>query len=358
MSRVFVGLSGGVDSAVSAALLKEQGHDVTGVFIKIWQPEFIECTWRSERLDAMRVCVTLGIPFREIDLSEEYKKEVADTMIAGYARGITPNPDVLCNRAIKFGMFLQWARKEGAEMVGMGHYARVEEERPGHWALKRGIDTGKDQSYFLYQLGQAELSRALFPVGGLFKTEVRTHARRFNLPVAEKPDSQGLCFVGDVDMRSFLKRFIPVERGAVCLQDGTVVGEHDGAVLYTIGERQGFRVKEAGPWYVTETKVTNNTITVSKDKKDTMRTAIALDTIHWIDGLPALPRTCSAQVRYRGDVVSVEIKKDAHGARAEFSSPQILAEGQSLVLYDGDKCLGGAIMRYDGTDARDSGNKS
>src|SRR3989344_87208 len=164
--KVFVGLSGGVDSAVSAALLKEQGHDVTGVFIRIYRPEFIECTWKEDRLDAMRVCAALSIPFREIDLSDEYKKEVVDSMIADYQRGITPNPDVLCNRVIKFGAFLDWALREGADKIATGHYARVA-ERAGEFELLRGKDTGKDQSYFLYRLTQKELRHVLFPVGAL-----------------------------------------------------------------------------------------------------------------------------------------------------------------------------------------------
>jgi tRNA-specific 2-thiouridylase len=344
MARVFVGLSGGVDSAVSAGLLKAQGHEVTGVFIKIWQPEFIECTWRTERLDAMRVCVHLGIPFREIDLSEQYKKEVADEMIAGYARGVTPNPDVLCNKSVKFGMFLKWALEQGAEKVAMGHYAQVE-ERESAWILRRGIDTEKDQSYFLYQLGQHELSRALFPVGGLRKTEVRTLAQKMNIPVAQKADSQGLCFVGDVDMRTFLKRFIATERGAVLDTQGKVIGEHDGAVLYTTGERQGFRVQSPGPWYVVSHDIQANTITVSKEKTQAMRTECVIDTPHWIGELMTLPLTCEVQVRYRGERVGVTIKGENGGCIAVLERPQTVAQGQSLVFYDGDKCLGGAIVR-------------
>lgn len=345
MARVFVGLSGGVDSAVSAGLLRQQGHDVTGVFIKIWQPEFIECTWRQDRLDAMRVCVTLGIPFKEVDLSETYKKEVADEMIQGYARGITPNPDVLCNKAVKFGIFLKWAREEGADMVAMGHYARVVEDRPGHWELLRGVDPQKDQSYFLYKLSQQELSRALFPVGALFKSEVRTLAETFGLPVAQKPDSQGLCFVGDVDMRTFLKRFVPVQPGVVLNTEGVVIGTHDGAVLYTVGERQGFRTTVPGPWYVISTDVTTNTIRVSRERSDTARREVSVDTVHWIGGPGLLSFSCDAQVRYRGEKVAVTVETVEGVTTARFATPQVVAQGQSLVFFNGDKCLGGAVVR-------------
>src|SRR3989338_2371760 len=187
--NVFVGLSGGVDSAVSAALLKEQRHDVTGVFIRIYRPEFIECTWKEDRLDAMRVCAALSIPFREIDLSDAYKKEVVDSMIADYKAGITPNPDVLCNATIKFGAFLAWARKQGADKIATGHYARVAES-VGKYELLRGKDAGKDQSYFLYRLTQKELQHVVFPVGDMLKSEVRQKALQLNLPVANKHDSQ------------------------------------------------------------------------------------------------------------------------------------------------------------------------
>jgi tRNA-specific 2-thiouridylase len=206
-NTVFVGLSGGVDSAVSAALLKDAGHSVVGVFIKIWQPEFLECTWAKDRLDAMRVAAALGIPFREVDLSQEYKRDVVGEMIRSYSAGETPNPDVTCNRAIKFGAFASWAHDQGADAVATGHYARVRKTF-GEAQLLRGVDSAKDQSYFLYQLSSRDLLRVMFPVGEMKKDAVRAKARRFNLPVAAKADSQGLCFVGDVSMRDFLKRFI------------------------------------------------------------------------------------------------------------------------------------------------------
>lgn len=356
MTTVFVGLSGGVDSAVSAALLKEQGFDVTGVFIKIWQPEFIECTWREDRLDAMRVAVALQIPFREVDFSEKYKEEVVDTMVADYARGITPNPDVLCNRVIKFGHFFRWARENGANMIATGHYAQIEKfgfTKPEYSGfvnpnlLMRGKDPNKDQSYFLWQLRQEELSRALFPIGGLTKSEVRALAKKFGLPNAEKHDSQGLCFVGDVSMEEFLARFIPLSRGAVTDVRGNTVGEHRGAALYTIGQRHGFTMRGSnaeGAHYVISADTSANTIMVSPNRLDAARTEIALENIHWIGEPPVLPFECEAQARYREAPVRVRVEKKDGGSRVVFFEPHIVAPGQSLVLYKGERCLGGGTI--------------
>jgi tRNA-specific 2-thiouridylase len=342
--QVFVGLSGGVDSAVSAALLKEQGKKVTGVFIKIWQPEFTECTWREDRLDAMRVCAALDIPFLEIDLSEEYKKEVVDKMVRDYGKGITPNPDVLCNRAVKFGAFAKWARKEGASSIATGHYAR-KHDAAGHFELQRARDTAKDQSYFLYTLTQEDLKHVLFPVGELQKTQVRKEAVRFELPVARKPDSQGLCFVGEVSMRDFLARFLPVESGPVRSRDGKVIGEHEGAALYTIGQRHGFSTGGAQEaHYITRIDVEKNTLYVSPKREDAARTSLVLEEITWVHHEPAQWRGLRAQARYHEEPVSVKLeKKNSHFA-AIFDTPHIASPGQSLVLYDGDTCVGGGVI--------------
>ena len=343
MAKVFVGLSGGVDSAVSAALLKEQGHDVVGVFIKIWQPEFIECTWKQDRLDAVRVCAALNIPFRELDLSEIYKKNVIDKMIADYAAGRTPNPDVLCNREIKFGAFAAWAKENAAHKIATGHYARIGEEG-GHFKLLRGADPQKDQSYFLYRLTQGDLSHTLFPVGGLLKSEVRKLAQKFELPVAHKPDSQGLCFVGDVSMKDFLKRYITVGDGDVVDGAGTIIGRHEGALLYTRGQRHGFG-SQKGPYYVVEVDVQKNVLRVSKNRADAAVSLVALTDRHWIHHEPNLPLTINAQARYREEPVAVTLSRDKKGALlAAFAPPHIAARGQSLVLYDGETCLGGAVI--------------
>jgi len=352
--KVFVGLSGGVDSAVSAALLKEQGYDVIGTFIKIWQPEFIECTWREDRLDAMRVCAALGVPFCEIDLSEEYKREVVERMVRDYAQGITPNPDVLCNQHIKFGSFAQWAKEQGAHAIATGHYAR-KREVGGHLELLRARDLSKDQSYFLYRLTQLDLARAMFPIGGMLKTDVRALARKFDLPIAQKPDSQGLCFVGEVSMAEFLKRFIPVERGAV-LCDGEVVGEHEGAALYTIGQRHGFALRltpgaEASPYYITSTDVAKNQVHVSARREDAERPSCPLTDVHWVYREPELPCAVRVQARYHEQSVGATIRKEPHGFVATFGSPHIASPGQSLVFYqpsgrtdEGDICIGGGVI--------------
>lgn len=360
---VFVGLSGGVDSAVSAMLLKERGFNVVGVFIKIWQPEFIECTWAADRLDAMRVCVALGIPFREIDLSEDYKKSVVERMVSGYARGITPNPDVLCNRHIKFGSFWEYAKKEGADLIATGHYARISSpeskyygfRKPliysglrNHYILLRGSDKNKDQSYFLYLLGQGDLARSIFPVGDLTKNKVRDLAHRARLPVAVKPDSQGLCFVGDVTMKEFLSRFMPLKKGAVLDENGSPIGTHDGAQLYTIGQRHGFlitrRTQNTGVHFVTGSNVKKNTISVSENLSDVTRRNAIVDNMHWITGEPAYPFEALVQTRYREVPIASSISKNGETVTVSFQEAHIVSPGQSLVLYDGDKCLGGSVI--------------
>ncbi len=350
--RIFVGLSGGVDSAVSAALLKEQGYDVAGAFIKIWQPEFLECTWREDRLDAMRVCATLGIPFREIDLSNEYKQEVVDALVRDYARGVTPNPDVLCNLHIKFGSFAEWAKAEGAQGIATGHYAR-KREVGGHVELVRAHDLSKDQSYFLYRLGQLDLARTMFPVGGMLKSEVRVLAKKFNLPVAKKADSQGLCFVGEVSMAEFLKRFISVVPGPV-LCAGTVVGEHEGAPLYTIGQRHGFSAPQdsaSHPYYVVGTDIAQNHVYVSARREDAERSTALLHDVHWVYREPKLPYTVHVQARYHEQGVGATLTKEGSDFVATFEHPHIVSPGQSLVFYqqagtsdEGDVCLGGGVI--------------
>lgn len=349
---VFVGLSGGVDSSVSAALLKEQGYAVVGVFMKTWHPDFLPCTWESERVDAMRVAAHLGIPFLTFDFEDEYRNEVADRMIREYRAGRTPNPDVLCNRAIKFGAFMERARALGADYVATGHYAQISADAEGKQKLAAGADVHKDQSYFLWMLRQDDLSRTLFPVGGMQKDMVRKIAKKFKLPTAEKKDSQGVCFLGELDMKEFLGHFIPPQPGAVLDRHGAVIGTHRGALFYTLGERHGFvitkKTEHDTPQYVVAKDVVANTITVA-DKAMEIATSgttkVTLDDVNWIGDRPN-PRTqYLAQGRYHGEFVACTVEQNNDGmTQVIFDEPVLVASGQSLVLYEGEVCMGGGVV--------------
>lgn len=346
MKKVFVGLSGGVDSAVSAALLKEEGFDVTGVFIKGWQPDWLPCTWRDERRDAMKVCIALDIPFLFLDLEKEYKQAVVDKMLAEYKAGRTPNPDVLCNREIKFGSFWEKAQDLGADFIATGHYARVERKN----ALLEGRDKEKDQSYFLWTLTKHDLDHVLFPVGHLEKKEVRELAKKFKLPVAEKKDSQGICFLGAVSMEDFLSHYIDTKPGRVFNTDGVVIGRHKGLIYYTIGERHGFEVTkkspQSGPFYVVAKDIKTNSILVSDDEKEILEHSprvIELKSANWINEPES--EELSARIRYRGEKLPCALKLSGKKLLAEFEYPvRGLSLGQSIVFYRGEECLGGAVM--------------
>jgi tRNA-specific 2-thiouridylase len=341
--KIFVGLSGGVDSAVSAALLTRAGHEVVGAFIKIWSPEFLECTWREDRIDAMRVAVALGIPFREIDLSQDYMREVVGDMIEKYQSGITPNPDVLCNRFIKFGAFKAWALAEGAEKIATGHYARCGQRSDVH-TLLRSPDPGKDQSYFLYRMTQDDLAHAVFPVGGMYKREVRALAQEFDLPVSKKHDSQGLCFVGDVSIPEFLSRYIDLKRGPVVDTAGREIGEHDGVALYTVGQRHGFRTTTNTPHYVVSGDIGSNTLVVSAEKADTLSRSATLSDVHWIGETPGEGETLEAQTRYHAAIAHATLTPKGADWQVAFDKPELLSPGQSVVLYRGDECVGGGVV--------------
>lgn len=359
MAKVYVGMSGGVDSSVSAALLKEAGHDVTGVFIKTWHPEFLTCTWREDRNDAMAVCAKLGIPFETLDLEEAYKRDVADYMIEEYRAGRTPNPDVMCNRFIKFGGFFRYARENGAEYVATGHYARLRREAPStkhqiaNIELLAGVDHNKDQSYFLWTLSQDVLQHVLFPIGGYTKPEVRELARKFDLPVAEKKDSQGVCFLGKVEMRDFLKRYIEEKEGEVLSVSGEVIGTHEGSFYYTRGQRHGFLVTKKtpndAPYYVIDKNIEANTITVSNDPRGENDTHVSLEVelehTSWANGEPQehTPYTC--RFRYRQRLESCSVTYVEGKTWVVFDTPvPSLNPGQSLVIYDGEICLGGGVI--------------
>lgn len=382
-------MSGGVDSSVSAALLIDAGYDVTGVFIRTWQPDFIQCTWRDERRDAMRVCAHLGIPFLECDGESAYRDNVAMYMIEEYRAGRVPNPDVMCNREVKFGVFWAFALAHGADYIATGHYAQVLQglnpwttrgsapvdrdsraSTPVDHQLLRGIDPAKDQSYFLWTLTTDDLAHTLFPVGHLPKTEVRKLAEKYNIPVATKKDSQGVCFLGEIDMKEFLQHYIKTENGNVLDTTGKVIGHHDGALLYTFGERHGFTITEKTDhdkrYYVVAKDIPNNTITVSDSQNETVGQSTHIPVIRTIwridisnDELGVVPQGSAggptpgqsgtniytAQIRYHGENLpcNIEIKNETE-AVIVFESPVLVAPGQSIVVYSGEVCVGGGIV--------------
>jgi len=340
--KVFVGLSGGVDSSVAALLLKNEGYDVVGVFIRTWQPDFIECSFRADRLDAMRVAAHLDIPFLECDAEAEYKSAVADYLVSEYKAGRTPNPDIMCNREIKFGVFWQFAKDHGADLIATGHYARNEERK-----LKRAADPAKDQAYFLYRLTSDDLAHVLFPLGCMKKTEVRKLAEKSKLPTAEKKDSQGICMLGDLDIKEFLAHYIPEARGDVLNTEGEIVGYHQGAVYLTLGERHGFTVTKKTPnderYYIVAKDTEKNTITVSNAAPaaaGAARSSYTLKNLTWVGAVPQEEKTYTAQIRYHGEYLPCIIKD----TEVIFETPVLAASGQSIVLYDGDTCLGGGII--------------
>ena len=338
---VFVGLSGGVDSGVTAALLKEQGARVTGVFIKGWYPPGMPCTWAADRRDAMRVAARLQIPFHTLDASEAYKSGVIDYLLREYAEGRTPNPDVMCNREVKFGAFYEFAKRAGADLIATGHYARV--EHADGVRLMRGVDPAKDQSYFLWAVPKDALSMTVFPLGSYTKGETRALAARFNLPNATKRDSQGICFLGSISVEEFLKRELGSTPGVAHDADGNTVGTHEGATLYTLGERVRLADAPAGPWYVVAKDMRANTLTVAHAPETVHRAeAISLASCNWLQEVPA--GTYSAQYRYHGPIIPGTLVQDAATFKPE-NIAEPLASGQSLVIYDGDTCIGGGIMR-------------
>lgn len=346
--KIYVAMSGGVDSAVSAALLKERGYDVVGVFMNVWQPDFIVCERGDDRREAMRVAAKLGIPFEVFDFEDAYKKHVVDYMITEYKEGRTPNPDVMCNKYIKFGLFFERARTEGAECIATGHYARISKENE----LMMGVDKNKDQTYFLWTLNQEHLAHTLFPVGELKKKEVREYAKKFELPNAERKESQGVCFIGEFDMKEFLRHYIKEEKGDLLNTAGEVIGWHNGALFYTIGERHGFTVTKKTPhdtpYYVVDKNVEKNTLTVS-DKKEQLKKAqksVVLYNVNFINGeTPSPNHTYYARVRYRQPLEPCTLK-EKNGYTVVFEKPQTgVASGQSLVLYDGEVCLGGGVIQ-------------
>ncbi len=352
--RAFVGLSGGVDSSVSAALLKKQGYNVTGVFIKVWQADFLPCNWKEERRDAMRVCAHLKIPFKTLDLSKEYKKDVVDYMVSEYKAGRTPNPDVMCNKYVKFGGFFDWAMEQGADYVATGHYAKILNLKSKISNLAQAKDKNKDQSYFLWNLTKKQLTHTLFPVGHLEKPEVRKLAKKFGLNTAEKKDSQGLCFIGKVDLKEFLEHFIKAKKGKVLDEQGNVIGSHDGAIFYTLGQRHGFLISDKSsansPQYVVKKDIKKNILVVSHKEPENESLAnvskIEIQKTNWISEIPKASKKYTGRIRYRGKLEACTIETSKNSATVVFKKPQWgVAPGQSFVAYNGEECIGGGIIR-------------
>jgi tRNA-specific 2-thiouridylase len=353
--KIVVGLSGGVDSAVAALLLKRAGHEVIGLFMKNWEDDDDDqyCSTREDLIDAVSVAETIGIEVEAVNFAAEYRERVFASFLAEYKAGRTPNPDVLCNAEIKFRAFLDYAMTLGAERIATGHYARVD-DRDGAVALLKGVDPGKDQSYFLHRLNQAQLARTLFPVGDLLKSEVRRIAREAGLPNHAKRDSTGICFIGERPFREFLSRYLPREPGPMVTPAGERVGEHEGLMYYTIGQRQGLgiggRRDGAGdPWYVAGKDIATNTLTVVQghDHPLLMRRTLAAADASWVSGAaPGPGADLGAKTRYRQADSSCTLK-GVGGARFEldFDAPQwAVTPGQSAVLYRGEVCLGGGVI--------------
>ena len=353
--KIVVGMSGGVDSAVAALLLKRAGHDVVGLFMKNWEDDDDDeyCSTREDLVDAVAAAERIGIDIEAVNFAAEYRERVFASFLAEYRAGRTPNPDVLCNAEIKFKAFLDHAVAMGAERIATGHYARLE-ERDGRHVLLRGADPGKDQSYFLHRLNQAQLSRTVFPVGHLHKGEVRRIAREAGLGNHAKRDSTGICFIGERPFREFLSRYLPREPGPMVTPEGERVGEHLGLMYYTIGQRQGLgiggRRDSAGePWYVAGKDLASNTLTVVQghDHARLLSHRLEAADASWIAGAAPRGHDLGAKTRYRQADSACELAaSDDEAFALEFATAQwAVTPGQSAVIYRGDECLGGGVIR-------------
>ncbi len=345
MKTVYVGMSGGVDSSVTAALLKQQGYDVMGVYMKNWTKDLpgMPCPWKDDFQDAKRVSVQLGIDFKVYDFQKEYHQKVVDYMIDEYKVGRTPNPDIMCNQEVKFRLFLDAALLDGADLIATGHYAQIK-----NGELHVASNKDKDQSYFLYRVTEEALTKSLMPVGEYkTKAEVRELATKLGLATADKKDSQGICFVGKVGIREFLEQYVTTESGAIIDQHGREIGQHDGAIFYTLGQRHGLSVGGGLPYYVIGKNMADNEVYVTTDlnDKNLWSKNLVLTDLHWINKEPDTGIDYMIRTRYRAALVSGKITLDAGRATIELVDEiRAITPGQSAVIYDGDRVVGGGIV--------------
>ena len=352
MKRVMVGLSGGVDSSVAALRLQKKGYEVIGVFIKVWHPDFLVCNWQEERRDAMRVAAHLGIPFLTCDAESVYYEEVAKYFIDAYRVGETPNPDVMCNRAIKFGAFRDFAQRHNIELIATGHYAQnIYNDVTRQYELHRGVDNTKDQTYFLWTLTQTDLCNVCFPIGDTTKEQIRKEASEHNIPTAQKADSQGICFLGHINIYDFLSRFIDLSNGPVCDSSGKQIGEHQGSICYTIGQRHGYAVTDttyAGTaTYVHSIDHSRNMLFVdTRPPIQAPKTRLTLRSVNLLHSVSP-ESECQIQLRYRQKPIPAVIESvtETEIVITLQNRSDDVATGQSCVLYRDSQCLGGGIIQ-------------
>lgn len=370
IKKVYIGLSGGVDSSVSAALLKQQGYNVVGVYMKNWSQDLpgFDCPWQQDFQDAKRVAVQLGIDFKMYDFETQYRQKVVDYMVKHYQDGLTPNPDIMCNQEVKFKLFLEAALEDGADMIATGHYARIEREQPtsslvpeadsgttphstrssAGAQLLRAVDENKDQTYFLYRITKEALAKTLFPLGNMTKPEVRKKAQELGLITAAKKDSVGICFVGKVGIKEFLLHELgPQPAGDIVDVSGKVVGQHDGAIFYTIGQRHGLNVGGGLPYYVTGKDMAKNEVYVTTDLNDhnLWNAQFKISNLHWINQPPKPGQKLLVRTRHRAPLIECTISTVNDSITVKLKDEiRALTPGQSAVLYDGQFCLGGGII--------------